>query len=110
MTKQELLGAFLIGLAMLAYFIVATPVMNDDGFHYEGFAESLARGKLDFKSFYGFQGLSFFAVPIFWLTSSIPSWLASSIPSWLASSDISIIIASMIFSLLSIPLVYLVGR
>jgi 4-amino-4-deoxy-L-arabinose transferase-like glycosyltransferase len=94
MTKQELLGMFLISLAMLIYFITATPIMNDDGFHYEGFAESLAEGKLDFKSFYGFQGLSFFAVPIFWLTGS----------------DISIIIASMIFSLLSVLLAYLVGR
>ena len=79
---------------MAVYFIAATPIMNDDGFHYEGFTESLARGDLDFKSFYGFQGLSFFAVPIFWLTGS----------------DISIIIASMIFSLFSIPLAYLVGR
>ncbi|OGN02016.1 MAG: hypothetical protein A2651_01290 [Candidatus Yanofskybacteria bacterium RIFCSPHIGHO2_01_FULL_42_12] len=77
-----------------AYFIAATPVMMDDGFHYEGFAESLSRGKLDFKSFYGFQGLSFFAVPVFWLTGS----------------HNSIIIASMIFSLLSVPLAYLVGR
>src|SRR3989344_2190125 len=89
-------------ICMAVYFIIATPIMNDDGFHYEGFAESLAHGKLDFKSFYGFQGLSFFAVPIFWLTSSIPSWQAG--------SDISIIIASMIFSLLSAPLAYLVGR
>src|SRR3989344_8338648 len=94
MTKQELLGMFLISLAMLIYFITATPIMNDDGFHYEGFAESLALGKLDFKSFYGFQGLSFFAVPIFWLTGS----------------HNSIIIASAIFSLFSIILAYLVGR
>ena len=94
MTKQELLGMFLISLAMLIYFITATPIMNDDGFHYEGFAESLALGKLDFKSFYGFQGLSFFAVPIFWLTGSHDS----------------IIIASAIFSLFSIILAYLVGR
>src|SRR3989344_2571943 len=85
---------FSVFLVMVVYFILAAPIMNDDGFHYEGFAESLARGVLDFKSFYGFQGLSFFAVPIFWLTGS----------------DISIIIASMIFSLLSIPLAYLVGR
>ena len=40
--------------AMFAYFLLATPIMMDDGEQYEGFAESLARGKLDFKSFYGF--------------------------------------------------------
>ena len=79
---------------VFVYFIWATSEMNDDGFQYEGFAESLAQGKLDFKSFYGFQGLSFFAVPIFWLTHSRNS----------------IIITSAIFSLLSIPLAYLVGR
>ena len=79
---------------MLVYFLLATPAMNDDGFQYEGFAESLAHGHLDFKSFYGFQGLSFFSVPIFWLTGS----------------HNSIIIASIIFSLLSIPLAFLVGR
>ena len=84
----------LVVLAMLGYFLLATPVMMDDGFHYEGFAESLAKGKLDFKSFYGFQGLSFFAVPIFWLTKS----------------HNSIIIVSMIFSLLSIPLAYFIGK
>src|SRR3990167_5683576 len=81
-------------ICMAVYFIIATPIMNDDGFHYEGFAESLAHGKLDFKSFYGFQGLSFFAVPIFWLTGSHDS----------------IIIASAIFSLLSIPLAYFIGK
>ena len=79
---------------MLVYFWLATPAMNDDGFQYEGFAESLARGHLDFKSFYGFQGLSFFAVPVFWLTGS----------------HNSIIIASIIFSLLSVPLAFLAGR
>lgn len=83
-----------IMLLMLVYFSMARPIMNDDGFHYEGFAESLANGKLDFKSFYGFQGLSFFAVPIFWLTGS----------------HNSIIIASAIFSLLSIPLAYFIGK
>src|SRR3989344_8664224 len=89
-------------LIMVIYFYLGQPKLADDGFHYEGFAESLARGVIDFKSFYGFQGLSFFAAPIFWLTSSIPSWQAQ--------SDISIIIASIIFSLLSIPLTYLIGR
>lgn len=81
-------------IIMAVYFVLATPAMNDDGFHYEGFAESLAGGKLDFKSFYGFQGLSFFAVPIFWLTGS----------------HNSIIIASAIFSLLSVPLAYFIGK
>ena len=92
--KNEYLFIFGIMFLMLVYFLLATPAMNDDGFHYEGFAESLARGKLDFKSFYGFQGLSFFAVPIFWMTHS----------------KISIIIASAIFSLLSLPLAYLIGK
>lgn len=54
----------------------------------------LAHGHLAFQTFYGFQGLSFFAVPIYWLTHS----------------HISIIIASMIFSLLSIPLAYAIGK
>lgn len=94
MIKQELFLVVAVSLVMLVYFIMATPVMNDDGFHYEGFAESLAHGKLDFKSFYGFQGLSFFAVPIFWLTGS----------------HNSIIVASAIFSLLSIPLAFAVGK
>jgi len=92
--KKEIRLLIAVILAMLVYFLIAAPVMMDDGFHYEGFAEALAGGKLDFKSFYGFQGLSFFAVPIYWLTGS----------------HNSIIIASMIFSLLSIPLAYAVGR
>ena len=79
---------------MVVYFMLATPVMMDDGFHYEGFAESLAHGRLDFKTFYGFQGLSFFSVPIFWLTGSHDS----------------IVITSAIFSFFSIFLAYLVGR
>ena len=92
--KNEFLLIVMAMLVMAVYLWLATPVMNDDGFHYEGFAESLAQGKLDFKSFYGFQGLSFFAVPIFWLTSSHDS----------------IIIASTIFSLLSVPLAYFIGK
>ncbi len=79
---------------MALYFIAGHMEMNDDGFHYEGFAESLAHGRLDFKSFFGFQGLSFFAVPVFWLTRS----------------HNSIIITSMIFVLLSLPLVYFCMR
>ncbi|MDP3800001.1 MAG: hypothetical protein Q8Q90_01095, partial [bacterium] len=92
--KREYYIIILIMLGMVAYFVLATPAMNDDGFHYEGFTESLAKGKLDFKSFYGFQGLSFFAVPIFWLTGS----------------HNSIIITSVIFSLLSVPLAYFIGK
>lgn len=84
----------MITLLMLGYFLSAHPALNDDGFHYEGFAESAARGKIDFKNFYGFQGLSFLAVPIFWLTHS----------------NISIIIASIILWLLSLPLAYAIGR
>ena len=94
MAKREYLLIGIVAAVMLAYFIIATPVMNDDGFHYEGFAESLAHGKLDFKSFYGFQGLSFFAVPIFWLTRSHDS----------------IIIMSAIFSLFSVLLAYFIGK
>ena len=93
-TKKEYILIFLVVVVMLVYFVVATPVMMDDGFHYEGFAEALAGGKLDFKSFYGFQGLSFFAVLVFWLTRSHDS----------------IIITSAIFSLLSIPLAYFIGK
>ncbi len=88
---------YIITLAMAGlavYFLLGHPVMMDDGFQYEGFAESLAHGHLDFKSFYGFQGLSFFAVPVFWLTRS----------------HNSIIITSIIFSLLSVPLAFLVGK
>ena len=94
LTKQEYILIFSVVAVMVVYFMLATPVMMDDGFHYEGFAEALASGKLDFKSFYGFQGLSFFAVPIFWLTNS----------------HNSIIIASIIFSLLSVPLAYFSGK
>src|SRR3989344_1577726 len=93
-TKREYILIFSVVAVMLVYFVVATPVMTDDGFQYEGFTESLAHGKLNFKSFYGFQGLSFFAVPIFWLTRSHGS----------------IIITSAIFSLLSIPLAYSIGK
>src|SRR3989344_8737014 len=92
--KNHSLLLIFVMAGMLGYFFLASPILMDDGFHYEGFAESLAHGKLDFKLFYGFHGLSFFAVPIFWLTSS----------------HNSIIIASIIFSLLSIPLAYFIGR
>ena len=93
--RNKTIATILLVVAVMAvFFLLAHPVMMDDGFKYEGFAEKLAHGTLDFKSFYGFQGLSFFAVPIYWLTHS----------------HISIIIASMIFSLLSIPLAYAIGK
>lgn len=92
--KRDAIILVVVVAVMAVYFIVAHPVMMDDGFHYEGFAEDLAYGRLNFQDYYGFQGLSFFAVPIYWLTHS----------------KISIIIASMIFSLLSIPLAYAIGK
>lgn len=79
---------------MLVFFLLGKPALNDDGFQYEGFAESLARGHLDFKSYYGFQGLSFFASVVFLITHS----------------HISVILTSMIFVLLSIPLAFLCGQ
>lgn len=79
---------------MLGYLLLANPRMMDDGFGYEGFTESLAHGKIDFNSFYGTQGLSILAVPVFWATGS----------------HISIIITSMILVLLSIPLCYMLGK
>ena len=94
MIRQEYILISLVGLAMLVYFLLATPVMMDDGFHYQGFAESLVRGMIDFKSFYGFQGLSILSAPVFWLTGS----------------NISIIITSAILYLLALPLAYFIGR
>lgn len=81
-------------VAMLGYLLLANPRMMDDGVGYEGFTESLAHGELNFNSFYGAQGLSVLAVPVFWLTGS----------------HISIIIASAILVLLSIPLSYALGK
>lgn len=92
--RQTKILIALVMAGMLVFFLVGRPMMMDDGFQYEGFTEALAHGHLDFHSFYGFQGLSLFAVPIYWLTRS----------------HISIIIASMIFSLLSIPLAYAIGK
>src|SRR3989344_6074643 len=92
--KKEYYIIIFVTTGMLVYFLLGHPVMMDDGFHYEGFTESLSKGKLDFRSFYGFQGLSFFAVPVFWLTRSHDS----------------IIITSIIFFLVSISLAYFVGK
>lgn len=95
LTKRELFIISLVVLVMAVYlFLIASPKMNDDGFHYEGFTESLAGGIIDFKSFYGFHGLSILSVPVFWLTGS----------------SISIIYTSMILVLLSLPLMYLTAR
>ncbi len=94
MNKSEKMFVAVAVVIMAVYFFVAEPDMMDDGLQYEGFTESLARGQLDFKSFYGFQGLSILSVPVFWLTGS----------------DISIIITSAILYLLSLPLAYLLGR
>lgn len=94
MTRQDYIILLIAVSTMLVYFLLATPVMMDDGFHYEGFTEALAHGKLDFKSFYGFQGLSIFSVPIFWLTGS----------------HLSIVITSAILYLLSLALAYFIGR
>ena len=94
MSKSAKILIIIVTGSMLVYFLVATPIMMDDGTHYEGFTEALARGSLDFKSFYGFQGLSILSVPIFWLTGS----------------HISIIITSAILYLLALPLAYFIGR
>lgn len=92
--KKTLLVVSGVIALMITYFILAHFQMMDDGFQYEGFTESAAMGHLDFKSFYGFQGLSFFAVPVFWLTKS----------------HNSIILTSILFVIFSIPLAYVVGR
>ena len=92
--KKFWLVIMIVILGLYGFFMLAHPVMMDDGFQYEGFTESLAHGHLDFKLFYGFQGLSILSVPVFWLTGS----------------KISIIITSLILFLLSIPLAYLTGR
>src|SRR3989344_7936643 len=94
MTRQDYIILLIAISTMLVYFLLATPVMMDDGFHYEGFTEALAHGKLDFKSFYGFQGLSILSVLRYWLTGS----------------HTSIIITSAILYLLSLPLAYLIGK
>src|SRR5689334_17746222 len=94
MERKAILVMGAVMILVAAVYLAAHPVMMDDGFQYEGFTESLAHGHLDFASWYGFQGLSFFAVPIYWATHS----------------PISIIITSVIFSLLSIPLAFFVAK
>ena len=79
---------------MAIYFMIGNPNMADDGFHYQGFTESLSRGVIDFKSFYGFMGLSILSVPVYWLTNS----------------SIAVIYTSMLMVMLSIPLAYQVGK
>ena len=94
MDKREKLIILFAVLGMAFYFLIATPQIMDDGTHYQGFTESLARGKLDFKTFYGFHGLSIISVPIFWITGS----------------HMAIIITSEILYLLSLPLAFIIGR
>src|SRR3989344_6730918 len=86
----------LVMAVMAVYFLLVTPPggLSADGQNYEGFAESLARGKIDFKSFYGFHGLSILSVPFFWLTGS----------------HLSIAYTSMFLVLMSVPLIYLIAR
>lgn len=94
LNKQEYLLLGVIILAMFIYFLTATPELADDGIQYEGFTESLARGVIDFKSYYGFMGLSILSVPFFWLTGS----------------HLSVAYTSMVLVLLSTCLVYLTAR
>ena len=84
----------LVVAIMAAYFLIGQPELTDDGFHYQGFTESLAKGIVDFKSYYGFMGLSILSVPFFWITGS----------------HLSIAYTSMLLVLMSVPLMYLVAR
>lgn len=81
-------------IVMAGYFLLGQPELADDGIQYEGFTESLARGVVDFKSYYGFMGLSILSAPFFWLTGS----------------HFSVAYTSMFLVLLSMPLVYLTAR
>jgi len=76
---------------MAVYFSLGQPELADDGIQYQGFTESLARGVVDFKSYYGFMGLSILSVILFWLTGS----------------HFSVAYTSMVLVLLSVPMVYL---
>ncbi len=92
--KREYLIILLAIAVMAAFFLIGRPELADDGYHYEGFTESLARGVVNFKSYYGFMGLSILSVPLFWLTGS----------------QLSIVYTSMLLVLLSLPLVYLAAK
>jgi len=81
----------LVGVVMAVYFSLGQPELADDGIQYQGFTESLARGVVDFKSYYGFMGLSILSVILFWLTGS----------------HFSVAYTSMVLVLLSVPMVYL---
>src|SRR3989338_909773 len=94
MNKKHMILIFTVVAVMAVYFLIGQPELTDDGFHYQGFTESLARGVVDFKSFYGFQGLSILSVPLFLLTGS----------------HLAIAYTSMLLVLLSIPLIYLTAR
>ena len=92
--NRDKAAILLIMAGMAIYFLLGRIVLMDDGVMYQGFAEALSRGVVDFRSYYGFQGLSILAVPIIWLTQS-PN---------------SIVFTSVIFTILSIPLMYLLAR
>src|SRR3989344_6403378 len=94
MNKTHTILILIVIAVMATYFLIGQPELTDDGFHYQGFTESLARGVVDFKSYYGFMGLSILSVPFFWLTGS----------------HLSIAYTSMFLVLMSVPLMYLVAR
>jgi len=93
MNKKHTILILIVIAVMATYFLIGQPELTDDGFHYQGFTESLARGVVDFKSYYGFMGLSILSVPFFWLTGS----------------HLSIAYTSMFLVLMSVPLVYLIA-
>lgn len=94
MNKKDKILILTVVTVMVVYFALSQPELTDDGFHYEGFTEKLSQGIVDFKSYYGFMGLSILSVPVFWVTNS----------------HLSIVYASMILVLLSVPLVYIIAR
>ena len=55
MNKKHTILILIVIAVMATYFLIGQPELTDDGFHYQGFTESLARGVVDFKSYYGFM-------------------------------------------------------
>lgn len=94
MMKRANIIILVVCLTLLTYFLAGRVYLMDDGFHYQGFAQALAGGDLDFKSYYGFQGLS----------------IISAITYLITRSDVSIVITSAILVLLSVPFVYWSGK
>lgn len=94
LAQNEKILIYVSMIVMAVYFLLGQPELADDGIQYEGFAESLARGVVDFRSYYGFMGLSILSVPFFWLTGS----------------HFSVAYTSMFLVLLSVPLVYMTVR